>query len=198
MKKQAITLIICALLLSGCTNSGNNDEYVSKEEYENVVNQITELESRLESIENNTKNNEEETVNTESKQEEISYEKKVIGEFSFDFDENNSLSLSVYKDGVGDYYVNGYGIYEEENSGLLYSDNRLITLLFYDGLNVKNIEINYTIGEEEYLFLVLDGEVVSEVSLDEYSTPSEYRDNGKLIERQGQLSDFVNYIINVP
>lgn len=196
MKKQFFTLAICVLLLSGC--AVNNDEYVSKEEYEKVINEIAELESRLESIEINTKNNEEETANTESEQEEISYEKKLIGEFSFDFDENNSISLSVFKDGVGDYFVNGCGIYEEENSGLLYSDHRLITLLFYDGLNAKDIEINYTIGEEEYLFSVLDGEVVSEVLLDEHSTPSEYRDNGKLIERQGQLSDFFNYIINVP
>lgn len=75
MKKLSITPIICALLLSGCASSGNNDEYVSKEEYENVVNQMTELESRLESIENNTKNNEKETVDAEPEQEEISHEK---------------------------------------------------------------------------------------------------------------------------
>ena len=194
MKKQLITLIIYAMLLSGC--AVNNDEYVSKEEYENVVNQLTELESRLESVENNTKDNEDETINTEP--EEISYEKKLMGEFSFDFDDNNSISLSVYKDGVGYYYVNGCGIYEEENSGLLYSDNLLITLLFYDALNARDIEVNYTIGEEEYVYSVLDGEVVSEVSLGEYSTPSKYRDNGKLKERQDLLDDFVNYIINIP
>lgn len=194
MKKLFITLIICVLLLSGC--AGNNDEYVSKEEYENVVNQMTELESRLESIENNTKDNEDETINTEL--EEISYEKKLIGEFSFDFDENNSISLSVYKDGIGNYYVNGCGIYEEENSGLLYSDHQHITLLFYDALNAKDIEVNYTIGEEEYVYLVLDGEVISDVSLDEYTKPSEYMDNGKLKERQDLFDDFINYIINVP
>ena len=40
--------------------------------------------------------------------------------------------------------------------------------------------------------------MISDVSLEEYSKPSEYMDNGKLVERQDQLDDFINYIINVP
>ncbi|MCH5271886.1 MAG: hypothetical protein J1E83_14285 [Lachnospiraceae bacterium] len=199
MKKSVVLLIIYVFILSGCVNTTDT---VSRAEYENVVSEIDDLKAQLDSMQNEKEDGveiqQQAEVSILENEEQTSLEKVLFAESAFDWDENNTISLSIYKDQNNNYYVNGCGVYEEDNLGLLQSDYNYIFVVFYNALFAKEVEVTFTIGEEEYLFSVLNGEIVlNTIPMEEREDePIKYINNGKLIEHGEQIMDFYNSIIS--
>lgn len=171
MYKRILLLTVCPIIfLSGCGTSNNQNDYINKDEYESIISEMEELKSQIASIEEN--NNQSSEVQSEKENEEqelnnqIMYEKELLGEGTFEWDENNLLYLAVYHEGAKTFSLVGYGIYEDDNFGLLQEDYFIINS--YGGDWLKNLEVSFSIGEEEYLYLKSDGELISEgVPMDE-------------------------------
>lgn len=199
--KKAILFIICVLTLSGCSNLSNT---VSREDYESTVSEIDTLKSQIESSENENEENIETQQHVEDNEfiheENALQEKKLLGESTFEWDENNVLSLSVYRNENNNIYVNGTGIYEEGNLGLLQDDYNYIFVVFFNALFANEVEVSFIIGTDEYLFSVLNGEVISDnVPMEERETePQKYIANGKLAEHGEQIMEFYNSITQNP
>lgn len=206
MNKGILLLLTCLIIfLSGCSDSNNQNDYIGRDEYESIISEMEELKSQIASIEekndqntNEEKNNKNSEIQSQIENEEqdsideIIYEKELLGESTFKWDENNSLYLSVYHEGNKVFSLIGYGIYEEDNLGLLQEDYFIISS--YSGFWLKNLEISFSIGEEEYLYLKSDGEFIAdEVPMDEKADiQTEY----SIIERRNVISAFYNSVFD--
>ena len=185
---------MCFLFFTSCAEE--TSDTISKDEYESVVAEVNSLKTQLESMENENKDNiemqqQEETQRLES-EEPITYEKELLGEFVFDWDENNRIMLSLYQE-ADDYFVEGYGTYETEKLSLL--QENYYWMCEFTSLYAKEAEINYTVGDEEYKFLVLDYQVVADTVPMENSEyiPNEYYD--KRNEYIDKIKDFYDSVI---
>lgn len=201
MKKTVILLIVCVFSLSGCSNTSNT---VTREEYENVVAEVEDLKSQIESLENSEKNSNEDitdpSTNVEnsgailSDKEELK-ERVWLRDFSYEYDENNKIFISLYQEGERNFYLNGYGVYEEGNLALLQYDRfnlcSFINLLAGEG---DSIDMIFTVGEDEYLLIYLEGELISDtVPMDDANVtypPDKYRD------KRDALKKFMDFIHN--
>lgn len=174
MKKSVFILFVCFLILTGC--KGEASDTVSREEYEDIVAEVNSLKTQIESMENKNIETQQQAEIQESESEEpLTHEKELLGEFSFDWDENNKIVLFLYQEGE-DYFVEGHGTYEEGKLSFL--QENYYWMCEFTSLYAKEAEINYTVGDEEYTFLVSDGEVVVDtipMENKEY-IPNEYYD----------------------
>lgn len=196
MNKIFLLSTVCVVILSGCSSLNNQDDFVSRNEYESIVSEVDELKTQIESIENQSNYNIEthsyiENDDQESENQNV-YEKELFDECTFEWDENNQLYLAIYKEGGKKFSLVGSGIYEDENLGLLQEDYFIISS--YSGIWLSNIEINFKIGEEEYLYLKTDGEFITD------SVPMAERENIQqkydVDERRSEISFFYNSIFD--
>lgn len=199
MRKIFILLTFCILSLSACASESNT---VSREEYENIVAEVSELKSQIELMNDDDKNMEtsDDIANTENPEpvmpdEETSEEREWLRDFSFEYDENNKIFVSLYQEGERNFYLNGYGIYEEGNLELLQYDRfylgSFINLLAGEG---DSIDMIFTVGEDEYLLIFNKGELISDTVPMENANPSfppeKYRD--KFGAALKQFMDFIH------
>lgn len=178
MKKIFFLLLLCVFLLSSCGKE--EEEHVSREEYESIVAKVEELESQIgedESSETQSENN-----ISVSKEESEQIESNIVSEsekvwlrdFSFEYDENNKIFISLYQD-ERKWYLSGGGIYEKENLSLLQYEHEVGFFTWIDllGNEGHSIDLLFTVGDEEYSLIYSDGELTSDtVPLDawDYST----------------------------
>lgn len=107
-------------------------------------------------------------------EEETSKEREWLKDFIFEYDENNKIFISLYQD-ERKWYLSGGGIYEKENLSLLQYERDMGFCTWIDMLGKEgyNIDLLFTVGEEEYYLIYSDGELISDtVPLDswDYST----------------------------
>lgn len=201
--KRFVLLAFCIFILTSCSSTPTLDN-VTREEYENVVSEVDELKSQIESLENDKGDVNVEmsdsTINTENLEqvvpdEESSKERVWLRDFSFEYDENNRIFISLYQEGERNIYLNGYGVYEEENLGLLQYDRKsmcsFLELLAGEG---HSIDMIFTVGEDEYLLIFNEGELISDTVPIEGANwslpPEKYSDKiGKALK---QFMDFIH------
>lgn len=203
MKRFVFLLTFCIFILTSCSNVPISDN-VSREEYQSVVSEVDELKSQIESMQNDKGDTNVEmsdsTNNTENLEsvvpdEEYSKERTWLRDFSFEYDENNKIYISLYQEGERNLYLNGYGVYEEENLGLLQYDRKSICsfleLLAGEG---HSIDMIFTVGEDEYLLIFNEGELISDtvpIEGTNWSLPPEkYSD--KIGNALKQFMDFIH------
>ena len=199
MKKIIVWFILCGVALSGCANSKDTSDTVSRDEYESVVSEIDALKAQIESMDNKDEQTQENDKSIES-EDSIVYEEK-IWDFSFEYDDNNIINYTVKIDGTLDIYVEGAGKYEGGNLGLVQSDYDWISDLYYEQLSAKEINLEFDIGEEKYEFMVSNYEVISDtVPMDVFQiNPAyigEYIDNGVMEDHQNKILDFYQTVFN--
>lgn len=201
MKRFVLLLVFCIYILTSCSNTPTSDN-VSREEYESVVAEVDELKSQLESIQNDKGDTNVEmldsTINTENLEpvvpdEESSKERVWLRDFSFEYDENNRLFISLYQEGERNLYLNGYGVYEGKNLGLLQYDRKFLCafleLLAGEG---DSIDMIFTVGEEEYSLIFDEGELITDtVPMDDVADfPEKYN------SKRNALDLFIDFIHN--
>lgn len=199
MKKLTTLFILCGVALSGCANSNDMSDTVSREEYQSVVSEINALKAQIESMENEDEQTQENNISIES-EESIVYEEKTW-DFSYEYDDNNIINYTVKIDSTLDIYVEGAGKYEEGNLGLVQSDYDWISDLYYEQLSAKEINLEFDIGEEKYEFVVSNYEVISDtVPMDVFQiNPAyigEYIDNGVMEDHQGKILEFFQTVFD--
>lgn len=197
MNKKNLLLPICLIIfLFGCSDSNNQDDYIEKDKYESIISEIEELKSQIASIEEKNEQNSLIQLQIENEEQDLNdkivYERELFCEGTFEWDENNQLYLAVYHEGDKVFSLIGYGIYEDDNFGLLQEDYFIISS--YSGFWLNDIEVSFSIGQKEYLYLKSDGEFVSdEVPMDErVNIQQKYNKN----ERRDVISTFYNSVIN--
>lgn len=173
MKKLVVLLTISVFILSGCSNTSDT---VSRDDYERLAEEVESLRDQVESMKPESANptTQEESPVTVS-ENPITHKKELLGKFSFDWDENNKIVLILYQEGEH-YFVEGHGTYEEGKLSFL--QENYYWMCEFTSLYAKEAEINYTVGDEEYTFLVSDGEIVADtipMENKEY-IPNEYYD----------------------
>lgn len=191
MKRIVTLLTICVFALSACSNTSDT---VSRDDYESLANEVEDLKNQIESMKPESADStpQEESQITIS-EEPITYVKELLGDFSFDWDENNKIALSLYQEGE-DYFVEGYGTYEEGKLFLL-QENYYWTCEF-TSLYAREAEIIFTVGDEEYKFLVSDYQVIADTIPMEnwnHTISSEYY--GKQGEYLSKIKDFYDSTI---
>lgn len=198
MYKRILLLTVCLIIfLSGCGNSNNQNDYISKDEYESIISEMEELKSQIASIEENNNQSSEVQSATENEEQvsdnQIVYEKELLGESTFEWDENNQLYIAIYHEGAKKFSLIGYGVYEDDNLGLLQEDYFIINS--YGGEWLNNLEVSFSIGEEEYLYLRSDGELISDdVPMDERVNIQQKYNK---IERRNIISAFYYSIFDI-
>lgn len=180
MKKILILLLLCIFSLSSCGEE--EKDYVSREEYESMVAKIEELESQIEADESSETQSDKEDINISNEESEqiesnvVSENEKVwLRDFTFEYDENNRIFISLYREGERKWYFCGGGTYEKENLSLLQYERSTGFCTWIDllGKEGHNIDLLFTVGEEEYFLIYSEGELISDtVPLDswDYST----------------------------
>lgn len=198
MYKSIIILTVSLFIfLSGCGNANNQNDYISKDEYESIISEMEELKSQIASIEENNNQSSEVQSATENEEQVLDnqnvYEKELLGESTFEWDENNQLYIAIYHEGAKKFSLIGYGVYEDDNLGLLQEDYFIINS--YGGEWLNNLEISFSIGEEEYLYLRSDGELISDdVPMDERVNIQQKYNK---IERRNIISAFYYSIFDI-
>ena len=199
--KRFVLLVFCIFILTSCSSTPTSDN-VTREEYENVVAEVDELRSQIESMQNDKGDANVEmsdsTINTENLEqvvpdEESSKERVWLRDFSYEYDENNRIFISLYQEGERNFYLNGYGNYEDGNLGLLQYDRKFLcsfmNLLAAEG---DSIDMIFTVGEDEYLLIFDEGELISDtVPMDDVADfPEKYND------KRDALKQFMDFIHN--
>lgn len=198
--KKIILLLFCFLGLSGCTNEPDT---VSRDEYESIVAEVDNLKSQIESMQNDkdhisieisSSSSDGENSELLSSDEEKLKERVWLRDFSYEYDENNKIFISLYEEGERNFYVNGYGVYEEGNIGLLQYDRRylcsFLNLLAGEG---DSIDMLFTVGEDEYLLVYVEGELISDtVPMDDVDVaylPDKYSNKSDALKK---FMDFIH------
>lgn len=191
MKKILILSLLCIVFLSSC---GKEDEdHVSREEYESMVAKIEELESQIRTDEPSVTQTENDTGVSKEESEQMKSnvlpenEKVWQSDFSFEYDENNQIFISLYQDGRK-WYLSGNGIYEEENLSLLQYERSIGFCIWIDMLGKEghSIDLIFTVGEEEYSLIYSDGELTSD------TVPLDSWDYGTFLTSKKYAADKLN------
>lgn len=201
MKKILILSLLCIIFLSSCGKEG--EDHVSREEYESMVAKIEELEAQIKTDESSETQPEKDTSvsKEESEQSESNVlpenEKVWLRDFSFEYDENNKIFISLYQD-ERKWYLSGGGIYEKENLSLLQYEHEVGFFTWIDllGNEGHSIDLLFTVGEEEYSLIYSDGELTSDtVPLDswDYST---FLTSKKYADKRNAYREFDDFIHN--
>lgn len=184
--KRLILIFACTIVLCSCSSDENNT--VSIDNYESLSEEIEALKAQVESLEQESVNS---TIQEDSQVveniEQITYEKELLGEFEFSWDDNNIISLNLYKQG-DDYFVEGNGIYETDK--LLLLQENYYWMCEFTSLYAKEAEIDFTVGDEEYKFLVSDYQVIAD------TIPMENWDHTIPSEYYGEKSEYLNKIMD--
>lgn len=201
MKKIILLLLFCFFSFSGCTNASDT---VSRDEYESIVAEVDGLKAQIESMQNDkddisieisSYSSDGENSELLSSDEEKLKERVWLRDFSYEYDENNKIFISLYEEGERNFYVNGYGVYEEGNIGLLQYDRRylcsFLNLLAGEG---DSIDMLFTVGEDEYVLVYVEGELISD------TVPMDDVDVARLPDKYSNKSDalkkFMDFIHN--
>ena len=199
MKRTVIIMIsFMAFMLSGC---GKNSE----KDYNDFSNEIAELQSKvsyLESIQSEENTAEENTAENEKQV----YEEK-SWDFSFDYDDNNSIEYTLSIDADGNIVINGAGYYEDGKLGLAQSDRQWINENYFQNVVSKEIKISFYVGENEYEYVISNEQIISDtLPIEEsviYSPETrEYFDNGVMEEHQKEIIELydavTSYLLKLP
>lgn len=175
MKKILLVLLSC-LLLTGCGNT------VSQEEYDAVVAENKEIESKTT----------EKYVETKTEFEEVQEVKdttETIDSFEWKYDENNYFSVYIQKNLETEKLSTiMIGYYDENNKGLMQIDFAYYQCSFVP----RGIDANsfFTVGEETYMWIMSKGNVVpGSMELEEdISYPKEYEEKSRNMAEE--MSEF--------
>lgn len=180
MKKIWILLLLCLLCFCGCANNDNGEGYAKREEADNLKEENEKKETQANIISENQNNDNVDVTDSESSieddvqslTEESSENKQVwIADFLYEYDNNNKITISIYKDGEHKFSLVGQGIYEEVNMSLLQYERQYGLYHYFDlwGNEGQNIDLLFTVGDERYFLIYSNGELISDtVPLDGY------------------------------